>query len=139
MDTHGPKPDRSHIDPEVYRIAFEHGTERAFTGRYWDCHDDGVYRCAVCDAALFDSKTKYDSGSGWPSYTAPVAADAVSLHEDRSHGMRRVECRCRGCGAHLGHVFEDGPSSGEGATGQRWCINSAVLRLTGRGCDGGTM
>lgn len=116
---------KSMLSPEEYRITREQGTERAFSGTYWDCHDDGVYRCKCCDAELFDSATKYDSGSGWPSFWQPLKPDQVGETEDNSHGMRRVEVHCNQCGAHLGHVFPDGPRP----TGLRYCINSASLRL----------
>jgi len=113
------------LTPEQYRITREKGTERAFTGKYSDCHDQGVYRCVCCGAPLFDSETKYDSGSGWPSFYAPLDPGNLAAEEDRSLGMRRTEVRCRQCGAHLGHVFPDGPEP----TGLRYCINSAALKL----------
>jgi peptide-methionine (R)-S-oxide reductase len=116
---------RERLDPLQYHVTQEAGTERAFTGVYWDCHDDGVYRCVVCDEPLFTSDTKYESGTGWPSFWKPVSDDAVERHTDTTHGMVRVEARCANCGAHLGHVFPDGPRP----TGERFCMNSASLRL----------
>jgi peptide-methionine (R)-S-oxide reductase len=114
---------KKELTPEQYRIMREKGTERAFTGAYVDNHEKGMYRCAACHEPLFDSDTKYDSGSGWPSFFKPLAPNAVETEEDRTHGMRRTEVMCRKCGAHLGHVFEDGPKP----TGLRYCINSASL------------
>ncbi len=114
------------LTPEQYRILRKKGTEPAFTGVYWDEHAAGVYRCAACDTPLFDSDAKFDSGSGWPSFTAPVARENVEEHEDRTFGMRRVEVVCSHCGGHLGHVFDDGPRD---AGGLRYCINSAALKL----------
>jgi peptide-methionine (R)-S-oxide reductase len=111
------------LTPEQYRIAREGGTEPAFTGRYHDHKAAGHYRCAACGSALFDSLHKFDSGSGWPSFTQPAADAAISEHQDVSHGMVRTEVRCGRCGAHLGHVFPDGPRP----TGLRYCINSAIL------------
>jgi len=119
---------QAELTPEQYAVLRKQGTERAFTGKYWDCHDDGVYRCAGCGAELFDSGTKYDSGTGWPSFTEPMFADAVEIRVDRSHGMVREEVVCRRCGGHLGHVFPDGP----GSTGQRFCMNSCSLQLDPR-------
>ena len=120
---------RQKLTDMQYHVTREAGTEPAFTGIYWDHHDDGVYRCICCETPLFDASDKFDSGTGWPSYVTPVSEDAVTEHEDRSFMMRRVEVRCAKCGAHLGHVFPDGPGPG----GMRYCINSASLDFQGRG------
>ena len=116
------------LPPEQFQVLRQAGTERAFTGKYWDCHDDGVYHCAACGAELFDSSTKFDSGTGWPSFTEPLVAEAVETISDTSHGMVRTEVVCRRCGGHLGHVFDDGP----GPNGLRYCMNSASLSLDPR-------
>jgi peptide-methionine (R)-S-oxide reductase len=115
---------RQELTPEQYEVLRRQGTERAFTGKYWDHHDDGTYRCAGCGAELFDSGTKFDSGSGWPSFTEPKIAEAVEIRRDLSHGMIRTEVVCKRCGGHLGHVFDDGPAD---AGGLRYCINSCSL------------
>ena len=124
---------RRRLTPEQYHVVREGGTERAFTGAYWDHKQDGQYRCVACGEPLFDSTAKYDSGTGWPSFDRPDAPEAVQTHEDRTHGMVRTEVRCRRCDAHLGHVFPDGPPS----TGLRYCINSASLDFCARS-EGGS-
>ena len=113
------------LSPEQYEVLRQAGTERPWSGKYVNNHDDGTYRCAACGAVLFDSATKFESGSGWPSFFEPAVAEAVELIEDRSHGMTRTEVRCRRCGSHLGHVFPDGPAP----SGLRYCINSVSLNL----------
>ncbi len=116
---------QSQLTAEQYQVTRCAGTERAFTGPYWDCKDPGIYHCICCDAPLFDAATKYDSGTGWPSFFQPVREDAVSEVMDNAHGMVRVEVVCQNCEAHLGHVFPDGPPP----TGQRYCMNGTALNL----------
>ncbi len=113
------------ISDHLKHVALEGGTEAPFTGEYWNHHEDGSYRCAICGTKLFSSGAKFDSGTGWPSFDDPVAQEAIERIEDASQGMKRTEVRCKTCHAHLGHVFEDGPTN----TGERYCINSVCLRF----------
>lgn len=117
------------LDPELYNVARKGGTEAPFTGKYVNEHTQGMYKCAICGTELFSSETKFDSGTGWPSFTEPKNLENVELREDVTHGMRRTEVVCKTCGAHLGHVFDDGPSD---KGGKRYCINSVCLDLEER-------
>ncbi len=119
---------RAQLDPTEFEVTRHAATEAPFTGRFWNHTADGLYRCVCCGAPLFDSATKFDAGCGWPSYWQPLHAEIIERVVDRSHGMVRIEVRCQDCGAHLGHVFEDGPEP----TGERYCINSAALDFTPR-------
>ena len=116
---------RAQLTPEQYHVTREAGTERAFTGKYWKTKEPGTYHCVGCGVPLFAAETKFESGTGWPSFWAPMDSEKIEERTDRSHGMTRVEARCARCGAHLGHVFEDGPVP----TGLRYCMNSAALDL----------
>ena len=116
---------RQQLGSEEYQVTRKKGTEPAFTGRYWDCHDEGIYRCVCCGNPLFGSDTKFESGSGWPSFWTPLSEESVATEADRTYGMTRTEVLCGKCDAHLGHVFPDGPKP----TGLRYCMNSAALRL----------
>ena len=116
----------SDLSPELYSVARQNGTEAPFSGEYWNNHEKGMYACAICGSELFSSDTKFDSGTGWPSFTEPANLEHIQLHNDFTAGMKRTEVRCKNCGAHLGHVFDDGPSD---KGGKRYCINSVCLHL----------
>ncbi len=122
---------KNKLTPEQYKVMREKGTETPFSGKYWNDHSKGVYKCAACGMELFSSDTKFDSGTGWPSFTDPVNLKNIELKEDTDHGMKRTEVLCKNCGSHLGHVFDDGPmqKNGQSASGKRYCINSVCLQL----------
>ena len=123
---------KNELTPEQYEVLRKKGTEPAFTGKYWNEHGKGIYTCAACGTELFSSDTKFDSGTGWPSFDQPINRQNVELQEDTSHGIHRTEVICKNCGSHLGHVFNDGPKNlpdGRQATGERFCINSCALKM----------